>query len=290
MGIIVHHQPVNPAALWNLHVWQAAWDGNLVADQAGTRKGNLVDFGLPDVPDPRKLAFQYQSTVAATGAGTWEADDFARRLYQAADEIWTFEASPRVLYQDPYPTGISFQAGDVLTVHVITQSMFRGGEIYAWNPYDADLPTAVFAESGRDEASGISTFRVTLAEWMTAGFHLKLMNGPKWEPDSSNRVWRPCDGSELWLKSGQCDVRSQSLALTTYSLEVLYSAQLAAPPQFALRDEVEQMIFPVTATSAETYTESALFRVATYAVPIYPAASYSVFSQQDVETPALVRP
>jgi hypothetical protein len=67
-------------------------------------------------------------------------------------------------------------------------------------------PSSFFPESARDDANAISTFKVTLASWMTNGFHLKLMcpgaNGQfhVWEPDASNRVWRPGDGDALWLK------------------------------------------------------------------------------------------
>jgi 1,4-alpha-glucan branching enzyme len=297
MGILVHHNPVNHALSWNIHVWQAAWDGNNVWDSTGTSSGDIVEFQLPEAPDPRKLQFIYHSTAPATGQNSWEADDFTRRLFLTSPtEVWTFESSPRILYQDPFPAGIVFNSGDLLTFQVITQTAFRGGQLYVWDPYDSTVQPAYFAESARDDTHWISTFRVTLTEWMTSGFHLKLMQpatsnqAAVWEPDASNRVWRPCDGASLWLKSGQCDVRSTPLQSTPVALEVLYSARLSAPPQLALEDLAEQSVFPLLSSSVQTYSGSSLFNVATYSVPIYPEAGYSVTSQQNVESPAIQRP
>jgi 1,4-alpha-glucan branching enzyme len=296
MGIIVHHKPANNAVLWNMRVWQAAWDGNNVWDTKVTPSGDVVDFQLPDAPDPRKLQFKFHCTSPATGQSTWEADDFTRRLFLTSPaEVWTFESSPRILYQNPFPAGVVFNSGDVLTFQVITQKAFRGGQIYVWNPYDSSVQPAYFGESARDDANGVSTFRVTLTQWMTSGFNLKLVQpaannqAAVWEPDASNRVWRPCDGASLWLKSGQCDVRSQPLALTPVALEVLYSASLATPPQLTLNDLVEGSVFPL-ACSAQPYGGSSLFKVATYSVPIYPEASYAITSHQNVENPAIQRP
>jgi hypothetical protein len=241
MGIIVHHRPANNAFVWNVHVWEAAWDGNNVWDTKGTSNGQLVDFQLPNAPDPRKLQFKYHST--SPGQDNWEADTFTRRLFLTSPtEIWTFEASPRILYENPDPAGVVFNAGDVLTFQVITLNAFSGGQLYVWDPYDATVEPAYFGESVRDNTSSVSTFRVTLASWMTSGFHLKLMKpaannqAAVWEPDSSNRFWRPCDGASLWLKSGQCDVRKTRLELTSVPLEVLYGAGLSIPPQFILQD------------------------------------------------------
>src|SRR6202158_5058380 len=297
MGIIVHHKPANNAVLWNMRVWQAAWDGNNVWDTKGAASGDVVDFQLPDAPDPRKLQFKFHSTSPATGQHNWEPDDFTRRLFRISPtEVWTFESSPRIVYQDPLPAGVVFSPGDVLTFQVITQSAFRGGQLYVWNPYDSSLQPAYFGESARDDVNGVSTFRVTLLPWMTAVFNLKLMRpavnnqAAVWEPDASNRVWRPCDGASLWLKSGQCDVRSQPLQLTPAGVEVLYSASLANPPQLTLNDLVEGSLFPLASSSAQPYSVSSLFKVATYSVPIYLEASYAVISQQNVENPAIQRP
>ncbi|MGO9268217.1 MAG: alpha-amylase family glycosyl hydrolase [Candidatus Binataceae bacterium] len=295
MGIIVHHKPANNAVSWNMHVWEAAWDGNNVWDTKGTPTGDGVNFQLPDAPDPRKLQFKYHSADPVTGQ-SWEADDFTRRPFlKSPSEVWTFDSSPRVLYQNPFPAGVVFKPGDRLTFQVITQNAFRGGLLYVWNPYDSNVQPVYFGESARND--NISTFSLTLAEWMTTGFNLKLMHpaannqATVWEPDASNRVWRPCDGAALWLKSGQCDVRSTQLALTPVKLEVLYSASLSTPPQLALQDLVEKgPAFPLLCSATRPYEGSPRFKVATYSVPIYGGASYAVASQQNVELPAIQRP
>ena len=295
MGIIVHHQPINPNLSWRMHVWQAAWDGNIVLDSAGTPAGNTIDFQLPDVPDPRKLQFKFHATDSS-GQDIWEDDSFVRRLFLISPpEVWTFEQSPRTLYADPIPPGLSFNAGDALTFHVITQSRFRGGKLYAWNPYAPGVPHTSFDESARDDAKGVSTFQVTLTAWMTAGFHLKLMKPGSnnqlddWEPDNSNRVWRPCDGNSLWLKSGQCDVRTQPLTATSVSLEVLYSAKLNSPPPLTLTDSIEGFQISLTASSVAPYAGSPLFNVASYEAQIFPQASYSIASS-GLENPPIQRP
>ena len=295
MGIVVHHQPVNLSLSWRMHVWQAAWDGNIVLDSAGTPAGNTIDFQLPEAPDPRKLQFKFHATDS-TGQDTWEDDNFVRRLFLIAPkEVWTFEQSARIIYQNPFPPGITFKAGDVLTFQVITQSRFRGGKLYAWNPYASGVPNASFDETARDDGNSVSTFKVTLASWMTAGFHLKLMKpaannqSDDWEPGTSNRVWRPCDGASLWLKSGQCDVRTEELAATSVSLEVLYSAKLTTPPQLTLTDSIESSTFPLTASASRPYESSSLFNVASYEAQVFPQASYSVASN-GLENPPIQRP
>ena len=196
----------------------------------------LLIFSFPDAQDSRKLQFKYHTTAPATGRNGWEADDFTRRPFLTSPtEIWTFESSPRILYQNPCPSGVIFRRGDALAVHLITQNAFRSGRLYMWNPYDPNVQPAYFSEAARDDANGVSTFNITLTEWMTSGFNLKLMQpaandqGAVWEPDASNRVWRPSDGASLWLKSGQCDVRRTPLALTPVVLEVLFSGQLSDP-------------------------------------------------------------
>jgi 1,4-alpha-glucan branching enzyme len=293
MPILVHHRPTSPAPVWNIHFWQTAWDGNLVVDDAGAPDATgLINFQFPDIADPRKLQFKYYSS-----ANFWEPDTMTRRLLLVAPaEIWTFDSSPRIVYTEPNPAGVVHNPGDVLTFQVITQQAFRGGQIYVWNPYDASQPSASFPESARDDVNNISTFTVALLPWMTSGFHLKLVNrgkasngGDVWESDTANRVWRPCDGSDLWLKSGQCDLRNQQFSLTPVSLEVLYPARVAAPPSLILTDTAEGSTFQVTARASQPYPASPMFAVASYAPSIFPGAGYSI-QASGLEEPPLQRP
>ena len=296
MSVTIHHQPIASGSSWHLRAWQLSWDGNSVWDADGLANGTLVDFSFPDVAEPRALSFKYRSSLASGGPVVWEPDDFVRQLSQVPpSEIWTFEQSRRVLYRAPFPSGVPpLSAGDVLTFTAITRSRFAGGRLYAWNPYRTDAPSAYFPQSARDDAAGISTFVVTLADWMTAGFHLKLtardsQGNDLWEPDSSNRIWRPCDGAALWLKSGQCDVRSEPLVLTTLSVQVLVPASLQPVPTLVLRDTVEQLDIPVAVTDLVAAPNSVLFNIATYEPQIYPQAAYSI-SANSGESPAISRP
>jgi 1,4-alpha-glucan branching enzyme len=294
MNIIVHHSVLDSGGSWNLHAWQLAWDGNSVWDPQGTPNGDVIDFQFPNVSDPRELSFKYRSTSLISGESTWEPDDFIRQIVQQTPtEIWTFASSRRILYQDPFPPEVNFKAGDVLTFQVITQNRFRGGQIYAWNPYDSTNPSAFFSQSARDDAAGVSTFTVALANWMTRGFHLKLVGydpnrNQIWEPDASNRVWRPCDGVSLWLKSGQCDVRNQKLELTPLVLKVLLPS-LSEAPTLTLKDVVEGVTFSPSPTGIEAFAGSPLFQVVTYNPGIYPQASYNVTANTGESSP-ITRP
>jgi len=295
MTITVHHRPLSTSLLWALRAWELAWDGNAIWDRPGIVRGNGVDFQFPDVDDPRELSFKYRSTSGATGQTVWEPDDFVRQLVQTTTaEVWTFVQSARILCEDPAPAGINFKAGDVVTFHAITRQKFRGGQLYIWDPYNSTSPIATYPESGRDDDAGVSTFSVSLADWMIGGFHLKLVgfddHGAKvWEPDASNRVWQPCDGNSCWLKSGQCDVRSAPLSLTTLTLEVFMPASLVNAPTLALTDNAEGSAINCDATVTQVYAGSSLFKIATYQPAIYPQAGYTL-SATVMESSPIARP
>ena len=287
MRLPVHYQAPDPAKRWSLHTWtdRRSWD------LAGTRVGNTVDFEIPadDVTDWRTVEFKFRSEDEQ---GThWEPDTFIRyiRVAQPA-ELWCFPNSPRILYQPPFPQGAAFRAGDVLRFHIITANRFAGGRIYAWNPYGGQH--AAFPEVRRDESASTSVVDIPLADWMTAGFHFKLVKGDGdnalWEPDSANRVWRPCDGASMWIKSGQVNVRQAPLILTPVPVEVLYPATMPSPPRLDRDDQGDDPV-SIDAVSTQPYPGS-LFRVAAYRVGIYPDAPYWLSGAQGSEgDPAVVR-
>jgi len=92
--------------------------------------------------------------------------------------------------------------------------------------------------------------------------------------------------------SQERSVRRPQPAACTHpvAVNVLYSAQPAAPPQFALKDLIEGSTFPVTCNGSQPYGASPRFRVASYTASIFPQASYSIASQNGVENPPLQRP
>jgi hypothetical protein len=63
MALVVHHKPAISATAWNMHVWRAAWGGNLEWDRQGAANGDVIDFQFPDVPDPRRLPFLFEATA-----------------------------------------------------------------------------------------------------------------------------------------------------------------------------------------------------------------------------------
>jgi 1,4-alpha-glucan branching enzyme len=292
----LHHAPINPTLTWNLHVWQLSWDGSQVWDPRGVRADSWVNVDFPQVTDPRLLQFKFRSFNTAS-VPTWESDAFVRQIVDpTSTDVWTFEQSPRIITRDPSVADRVFDAGDLLTVRAITKSRFSGGSIYVWNPYDPTAPTATFAETARDEANGVSTFALRLLGWMTRGFHFKLTardghGDPVWESDSSNRVWRPPDGDNLWIKSGQCDARSQPLALTPVDLEILIPSAMANAPVLTLRDLAEGLELQFTSDQLTPYAPSPLLQVASYRPTIYPQATYTIrVADKTYEAPSIVRP
>jgi 1,4-alpha-glucan branching enzyme len=275
MAITVHHQPLNLAHSYNLHLWN---DLSPV-DLPGTLVGSRIDFTLPSLADARNSRFKFRSTDPVSHQVTWESDSFVRQFRLAAPtDAWTFESSPRILYIDPAPAGATFHTGDVLTFNLVTQQRFVGGRLYVWNPYDPTQPSQSFTETSR--AGGVSVFRVSLGSWMTAGFHFKFVgkNGDGsdyWEPDSANRVWRPADGSSLWLKGNQVNVRHSPLTLTTHVIEALFPSSLTTPPVLNLYDQADDYNQPLTPTVAP-YAGSGLFQVGIYSGSIYPDAAYTL--------------
>ena len=292
----VHHTPIDPTLTWNLHAWQLSWDGNQAWDPLCVRAGALVNVDFPAVSDPRLLQFKFRSLNPAS-ITTWEPDTLVRQIVDpAAGDVWTFEQSPRIMVRDPYAEARVFNAGDQITVSALTQRRFSGGSVYVWNPYDLAVPTATFGQTARDDANGISTFTFALAGWMRGGFHFKLSvpdgkGGLVWEDDSSNRVWRPSDGNTLWIKSGQCDVRDQPLALTPVSLQVLIPSAMPNPPTLTLRDLAEGLELQFTSVQVTPYAPSSMLQVANYRPTIYPQAAYTIrVADNTFEAPSIVRP
>lgn len=290
MGIVVHFAAAETGKSWNLHAWQdgSAWHLN------ATGGGAVLDFTLPDEVDARKVRFKFVSTDPGSHKSEWEPEDFVRMLrVDSPAEIWVFAFSGRVLYQQPFPPGVSFAAGQTITVHVLTRGRFRHGELYAWNPYAGGSPSATFGESARDDQAGVSTFTVTLPGWMTSGFHFKLKRrndkDEDWEADAAIRVWRPVDGNDIWIKSGQVSVRRQPLALVQATVEAMLSAN-GALPALILNDPVDRWEASFAATSVQPYAGSPLFRIATYAVSYYPDAVYNLRVEESAETAEIKRP
>ena len=273
MTVIVHFFPASQSLTYKLHLW----DKHGPVDVVGVVAGDHLDFTLPITGDARDWQFKFRSTDPTTNKETWEGDDFTRRFRVAAPtEVWVFESSGRLLYQNPFPPGVTFSAGQVVTIDLITANRYVGGKLYVWDPYNHNSAFTV----GEHARTGInSTFNLPLASWMTKGFHFKFVsarhnNSETWEPDSLNRVWRPVDGDKLYLKSGQISVRHAPLALRTFPVEVLFPATVAAP-KLDLYDPFDDSNQELQPTES-AFAGSGLFKVGTYAAQIYPDSVYTL--------------
>lgn len=290
MGITVHHQPVASNLSWTLHLWQAtsSWD------IAGVPGAGTLDFRLPDHVDPRKLRFKYFATDPATHLVTWESEDFVRIVrLKGRENLWTFPFTGRVLNADPYPSGVTFSPGDTVTFNLISRNRLSGGSLYVWDPYGSSHPFFV-REASRDDANNTSVFAVKLEAWMTRGFHVKFMRfygdgGQYWEPEASNRVWRPVDGPCLWLKSGQVSIRNEPLSLLTVPVEVLAPAA-SLPASLSLYDPVDDVQMSVPFSSVTPFSDGGIFSAVSYPVRIYPGAAYTLAAPDGYENPRIVRP
>jgi|SRR5271165_502249 len=141
MKTIVHYQTTDVTQKWNLHAWTST--GKEAWDLAGTLNGDFVDFQLPEgIDDLRRLKFKFRSTKPDKDDWEWEPDDFVQHIRLAnPSEIWAFPSTGRLMYdRDPFPSGGAFNAGDVLTFHVITLEQFQNGQIFVWDPYSKTYP------------------------------------------------------------------------------------------------------------------------------------------------------
>jgi hypothetical protein len=296
MSVTVYHKPFDANRVWSIHVWDAA---HVYPDTHGTMNGDFVEFQLPEVADPSALEFMYYAKPRNQTLARWERKDFHRVAPPGASQIWTFESTPRVVTYNPFPVGVSYKAGDVVTVHAITQSTFSGGLIFAWNAYSLGSEEAYFRETARDEVKQISTFEVTLQPWMTPGFNFKLKKPAGdaghgrthdvWEVDSVNRVWCPGDGNNVWIKSGQSSVSSWPVEPAMAPIEVMFPANQEMAPVLQLTDLCEESSTTYTSGLVMQYIGCPLFNVASYSLPYYPGAKYSLTAAEGVEDKSIKR-
>ncbi|EKU98241.1 hypothetical protein Lepto7375DRAFT_7504 [Leptolyngbya sp. PCC 7375] len=244
MQLLIHYQPAQSREIAFIHAWESA---GKVWDLKGTKDtdGNFL-FTVPDVnlSDLRDFHFKYRFSEK-----DWEPNTYERQLPTTdSQEVWTFDYTARCLTQAP-GTNADFNQ---ITIHVISRNKYANGQLFIWQP-DTKHKTTLSLDS-RDDASNISTFIVPLQDWMRNGFHFKLKTeGGDYERDRVNRVWRPSDKDNIWIKAGQLDLRSQPLELITETLDLLYPANLEQVPDLNLRDtEVNPWIWTVKSDNSKS--------------------------------------
>jgi 1,4-alpha-glucan branching enzyme len=266
MELLIHYQPAHPHDAVFIHAWEPAgkvWDipGDKTAD-------GHFHFPIPNVnlPDLRDFTFKYRFPD-----GTWEPDAYTRQLPTTdSHEVWTFDYSPRCLTQPP-DTIVNFNQ---TTLHAISLAKYANGQLLIWQP--GTEHKTILSPDRRDDASKTSSFTVPLQDWMRQGFHFKLKTaGGSDEPDRLNRVWRPSDGAEIWIKAGQLDLRPHPIEFVTATLELLYPVTLVNSPPLHLQDTSDDYAETISATES-TPTPDPLFRQTRYTFQVYRGATYSL--------------
>jgi 1,4-alpha-glucan branching enzyme len=266
MQLLIHHQPADPHDSVFIHAWEPA---GKVWDFEGEKAPNghfRFQFPSVNLSDLRDFHFKYRFPD-----GTWEPDDYERQLPTTdSTEVWTFDYTPRCLTQAPGTSDDLTQ----ITVHVISLNKYASGQLFLWQP--GTTHKTVISQDSRNDANHTSSFIVPLQDWMRQGFHFKLKTpGDSYEPDRVNRVWRPSDGDNIWVKAGQLDLRTQPIELVTDTLELLYPATLTSTPLLNLNDTSDDYTESVPAIQSSA-TPDLLFRQARYAFSVYLDAIYSL--------------
>jgi hypothetical protein len=277
MDVRIHYEPTKHRRLVRLHAWEPAggvWDLEAQPDAQGRCEFQLVG----ETEDPRLVCFKYRWPGEEP---EWELDEYIRHVptRAAQQEIWTFDTTPRCMLREPN----SAAAPAAVTFHVVTRGRFAGGRLYAWRPDGSEAEREQFVETGRDDALLTSDFVVPVRPWMERGFHFKLVSrsGEDWEAERSNRVWRPADGAEVWLKSGQVSLRPQPLQVETAPIDLIYPRSITEPPVLMMEDMGEGAHFELPLLFSQVFDPQ--FQIARYQALVYPNALYTLYSRNGSE-------
>ena len=253
MNIKVVHQTVTTRGQVYLHAWdQHGWVRDVLGER--TEDGRTFEFTMgSSVQDQREVSFKYRYIDDARAWQTcqtppeeWERDEFIRTVPTlSATQLWTYECSSRCLTSNP-GTIAEFQT---VTIHAISRCRFLGGRLHAWDPVTGSVLRS-YLKRHPEEDSATTTFIVELNEFC-GGFHFKLVSaGGDDEPDAWIRVWRPSDGAEVWIKSGQVDLRPQAISPVDTTIEFVYPTSFS-PSELRIKDFVddfEDKRYPIATT------------------------------------------
>lgn len=271
MDLVIHHEPFRSVKTVIIHAWEK---GGRVWDFSGERQADgsalfvVKDISLTDLRD-LSLKFRY---LDDNGVNVWEDEDYVRQApTKDAQELWTFGFTPRCLTQPPGETTTATH----VTFNVITFSQYIGGQVFIWDPNSGK--SFCQSQARRDDTNKLSTFILPLQDWMRKGFHFKLKSAKGgYESDGVNRVWRPCDGTSIWIKAGQLDVRPQPIELVTETIELLYPSCLGSVPILDLQDRSDEFQVLINANQSPDNPSDPLFRTAEYSFQVFRGATYDI--------------
>ena len=194
-----------------LHVWRVGTSHpqNLrpVSDSTGPA---WVEFRCnpdPGMGEPvRFMLFSYKDD----SPGEFEDNAYQRELPRLADgsfpdAVWFADSASRVALKDP-----RVNKKTSLRVHLISQSRFRSGEMYLWDPVSG-LNRRV-SQTGEDSLGPF--FEVALQPQEQSFFNFKFIRKDddgkftEFEPDYANRWWVADDGTEIWTHSSTAPITS----------------------------------------------------------------------------------
>ncbi len=267
MDITITFESSVPREAVVLHAWEPlgqTWDARAKSD------GGRFLFRLHgDVVDQRTVSFKFLFPYDHR----WEPDDYVRRIpTRRVRSFWAFDLSPRVMIHDPYAA----RSPSEVTFFLHSRAEFAGGSLYLWKPGTSNQRRVW--EWERAAATGISSFRVPVEAWMRDGFHFKFATASdRFEPERSNRVWRPADGDTIHVKGGQVSLRRNPLVSIPITVRLLFPTLLEAPPGLVLADSAEPYRALLQASGEPVpFDRDRRFLVATYVASVFPEAAYTL--------------
>ena len=191
MGITVHHRPVNAALSWSC--------------TSGKTPGTAITSGTPKA-HPTEASSTSNSPTPPIRAS---CNCFFTPPTLPPGRPRGSRTTSRAASSSPRPpkSGRSreFAACHLSGPRAYGSRVFRRGRAHLPGHYPQrlqrrpsllleslrpDRAHCILPETARDDVHNISTFTVALLPWMTAGFHLKLMQPSTnaWEPDTASGV------------------------------------------------------------------------------------------------------
>ena len=188
-----------------LHLWREGTSIKLFLHPVSAPAGpGWVEFQCDLNPaTSQKVRFMLFSFQENGSPGEFEIDAFQRELPRLPsgefpNAAWFVGGASRVVLADPR---LTTQA--TLRVHLISQTRFRPGEMYLWDPVTG--AGRRISQSGLDDLGPV--FDLNLAQHERSFFNFKFVGRKDghfkvFEPDFANRWWVAGDGAEIWMHSG----------------------------------------------------------------------------------------
>ena len=266
MAITINFESSTPRKAVALHAWEP--EGRVWDTVAAPQESGMFRFVItPTIADARQIQFKFRFPYDQQ----WESDQYVRRITtRRADEFWTFDQSARVTARDPYHGDVP----DKISFYLHTAQRYAGGRLCVWLP-----GTSSWIEQPQTMRSDqdVSTFELPVAEWMKRGFSFKWRTSDgTLESDRFNRVWRPGDGMNVNIKSGQVGLSTMALVRKETTIELLFPS-LIDQPLVKISDNFDDWNALLTPSLvAVELASDPRFKSATFKTSIFPDRGYTL--------------